>query len=596
MGFQRLNSEAEILDLLNWHSEHSDFAVIDVETSSKYPRQAKLLDIQISGRGEEEVAIFSGQYVKLLLQLALDVVLVGHNYKYDAHVLFNHGVNLLDRTWRDTLLIGHLVDENRESYSLDSYVQEYWQDDYKKEFWSRYRSYEEADEEERKNYACKDIIYTKRLYLLLMGLAKDRESIPDSLIEHTHRLQDSLLKTEIEGIKVDTEYLTCLGIKLKTEIDRLRPKMRESVAIQCELWEMEEYGRTLQKYKTDKGRASAKIPEFSFDSPKQLSNVIYGKLGLPVQTNEKTKQISTDSASFDKLVGYHPVIPLIQEYREYQKVFTSFIEGTRERLDNGRIYPSFRVSGTATGRISHSNPNLGQLPAKGGIRGMYVPDQGYVLISADYCQLEVNVEANLTGDVSLARIFREGLSKHDITASELKIPRDTAKTLNFALQYWASHYKVAKLLKVSEDEAKRIWNNYWKLYSGPRRLKESTDLAVNEGKPLVTVFGRRRRFERRKRSPWDGDYRQAYNFLIQGTGADITSRAFYLTSDSLQARGFGRGLFSVHDELIIEVKKEVAKEAEDLMIDIMVNVGKEIGLKIPLKAESSGPMLRWESE
>lgn len=591
MRFEIITSEHEIREVIRLNNIYNPFIVLDTETTDKDPRKAKLLDVQISGLSDDIAYMFSAEHAHLLLDI--NIPIVAHNYKYDAHILYRHGVDLLDKTWRDTLLIGHLVDENRESYSLDSYVKEYWNDPYKEEFWAKYKTYEEAPKEEALIYACKDVYFTGALYRRFLVLG-DKLGPNQSLIEHAHRLQASLLKTEIAGISVDQEYLLDLGVKLKTRINELQPKMQEIVKHEIDILEMEAWAEKISTYKTDKGRSGVPRPVFNFESATQLRKLLYGSLGLPEQRNEKTKAISTDYDSLERLKEHHPVVGMIQENRDLQKVSGTYIDGTLERMQNGRIYPSFRVGGTVTGRISHSNPNLGQLPRTGGIRGIYRPGPGHVFIAADYSQLEVCIEANVTRDEALARIFTEGLSKHDITSEKLGVDRSAAKTLNFCLQYWGTHYKVAKLLKVPEHEAKKIVDDYWALYKGPKALKAETDKAVDAGEPLVSLFGRRRRFLHKRRSPWDGDYRQAYNFLIQSLGADLTSKAFYLISDWLEKEGIGRGLFTVHDEILIEVESSEAARAEVKLLEIMVQVGNDLGLKIPLKAESSGPMYRWE--
>src|SRR5271166_978687 len=282
MKFKRLNTEEEVRELINYHNKNSDFLVIDVETTSKNPREAELIDVQISGKTEEEAVIFSKDFAASLYCLDMGVILVAHNYKYDAHVLFRHGILLLDRTWRDTLLLGHLVDENRKSYSLDSYVKEYWNDPYKEEFWKKYKTYEESKEEDRLEYACKDIIYTNLLYRRLReDLLQQRLS--DSLIEHVHRLQASLLKTEIEGIKIDLEYLTDIGVRIRTKLNEIEPKMRGCVKDEVETIELEAWEKKLSLLKTDKGRANVKRPSFNFESSAQLSSLLYGHLGLDVQ-------------------------------------------------------------------------------------------------------------------------------------------------------------------------------------------------------------------------------------------------------------------------------------------------------------------------
>lgn len=585
-----LTTESEVKEAIQIANQQP-FTVVDIETTGLDSFKDEIIDFQFSGAGEEDVYIAPATFIHCLKVLTSRVV--GHNLRFDIQFLFRNGVDVTHWQYHDTLLIGHLLDENRESNSLDSYVKEYWNDNYKEEFWKTYKTYEEAPTPAAQEYGAKDIYYTGRLYRKFKVRANE-QNIPNSLITHVHRLQYSLLRTEIEGIKVDLEYITTLGVGLKGRIEQLKPEMRSLVADEITLVELEKWSEEIEKRKTDKGKAKVQRPEFSFDSRKQLQELLYNHLEIPEQYNEKTKRVSVDDASLEKIRESHPIISQIQEYRGLQKVYGTYIEGTLEKVRNERIYPGFNVSGTKTGRISHNNPNLGQLPKSGGVRGIYVPNDGCVFISADYSQLEVCLEANLTGDENLARIFQEGLSKHDITATELGISRDQAKTLNFALQYWASHFKVAKLLSVSEKEAYEIWNNYWKIYSGPKKLKARTDGMVNRGEDIVTVFGRKRRFERRKRQPWDSDYRQAYNFLIQSTGADITSRAFYDIADYLQLSGYGRALFSVHDEILIECRKEEVEVCEQSLLQCMENVGSEIDLKIPLKAESSGPMERWE--
>jgi DNA polymerase-1 len=592
--YKVLRSEQEVRELIEWHNVNSEFVVVDIETTGLDGFKDEVIDVQISSKSSESVCIFSGALVGVLRSLTCRPVL--HNGRFDITFLYRRGVDLTHWQYHDTMLLAHLENENRDSYSLEALIKEFYGEEasHKEAFWAKYKNYQDAPEEERWDYGAKDILQTAKIYESLKATLSGTQGVPESLIEHVHRLQYALLKTEIEGVKVDIDYLTNLGVDLKAKIEDLRPKMREMVKYEADLVELQLWSKELSKRKTDKGRAGVKRPEFSFESSQQIQSLLYDHLGLPPQHNEKTRQVSTDYASLEKLRDHHPIVGMIQDNRELQKVYGSYIEGTLERMKNGRIYPSFNVAGTATGRISHSNPNLGQLPKSGGVRGIYRPDDGRVFISADYSQLEVCIEANLTGDANLVRIFSEGLSKHDITSKELGVDRHTAKTLNFALQYWCTARKVAKLLGVSENEGEQVWQKYWEVYSGPKALKARTDRAVDDGEALVTAFGRRRRFQKRRRTEYDGDYRQAYNFLIQGTGADLTSRAFYLTSEWLKEKGLGRGLFTVHDELLIEVKRDYAVEAEAQMLSFMTQAGVEIGLKIPLKAESSGPMNRWE--
>jgi DNA polymerase-1 len=592
MTYTVLKTEQEVRELIEFHNSNSEYVVVDLETTGLDSFKDEIIDVQISGRTPQDVCILHGAHGSALR--ALSARPVGHNLRFDITFLFRRGIDLTHWHYHDTMLLAHLDDENRESFSLDALIKEFYGEEasHKEAFWAKYKNYQDAPEAERHQYGARDIMATGDLYRLLRQRLQDQE-IPETLVSHVHRLQYALLKTEISGISVDIDYLTNLGVDLKSKIETLRPKMRETVKYEADLVELQLWNKELSKRKTDKGKAGVKRPEFSFESSQQIQTLLYDNLGLPIQYNEKTRQVSTDYASLEKLRNHHHIVGMIQDNRELQKVYGSYIEGTLERMKDGRIYPEFRVSGTKTGRISHSNPNLGQLPSAGGIRGIYIPNDENVFIAADYSQLEVCIEANLTDDQNLKKIFLDGLSKHDITAKELGVDRHTAKTLNFALQYWCTARKVAKLLGVTEHEGEEVWKRYWEIYSGPKRLKNETDGAVDSGEPLVTRFGRRRRFERRKRREFDGDYRQAYNFLIQGTGADLTSRAFYLTSEWLQEKGIGRGLLTVHDELLIEVKADYAQEAEAKMLSFMTQAGDEIGLQIPLKAESSGAMSRW---
>lgn len=589
MIYERLHDAGDISSLIQRLNKSSSFVVIDTETTGLNPQTDTLIDIQLSGVGEDEAYIFPAIYAHWLMDVTIPFV--AHNYKFDCHMLVKAGVDLRDRQWRDTMIMHHLVDENS-SHSLEDIVKELWQDNYKEEFWSKHSSYLAAPQQERDIYACKDIVYTRKLYNLLVG-----KIIEESLCDldcHVHYLAKCLLNTEINGVRVDEPYLMDMGIKLSTRVEELKVSLREHTkyavdAIECEMWEKE-----LAKRKTDIGKSRVVKPEFNFDSSKQLQDLLYSKLSLPVQKNEKTKQITTGEDALLRLKDLHPVITDLLEYKTIQKIYNTYIMGTLERKHKDRIYPSFNVNGTATGRISHSNPNLGQLPREGGVRGIYVPDEGCVFISADYDQLEVTLAAHFTQDKNLLKIVHEGASQHDITAAALGIDRQTAKTVNFALQYGATHFKLSKILGVSMSKAQEAFVRYWDTYSGQKALMEECRQKVDKGESIITPYGRRRRFPVLQRQAWDGAYRQAYNALIQGTGADITSSAFYEVDTHLRYKGIGNAVLTVHDEILIQCKIEHAKEAEYLLLDQMISIGEQLNLSVPLKAKGSGPMYRWD--
>lgn len=594
MRIETLTKKGQLRDWLEDSvKEGATHFAVDVETSG-LNKTDRILSCAVTGPNENFVAFFGAELLSELLDAPEGATYVMHNAEFDLKMMAWHGVRLHDKfDYVDSLIIAHLNDENG-SHSLGDLVEQRYGDPFKKAFWEKYdvKKVSEIPEEELRQYNAKDVYYTLRLFQSLRDELAD-SGVPGTLVAHVHRLQRSLLETEINGIAVDTAYLLDLGVTLKTRIESLLPRMRESVADEISVIECEDWVRGIEQRKTPAGRARVPKPQFSFDSAKQLQALLYTKLGLPEQRNEKTKNVSVDYDSLEKIKDRHPLVAMIQEYRELTKVYGTYIEGTLERMVEGRIYPSFNVTGTATGRISHSNPNVGNMPAGGGIRGMFIPDCGHVLISADFEQLEICVAAHFTRDANLLKIINDGASMHDITAAGLGIPRQLAKTLNFAMGYGCSHFKVAKVLGVSNEKGKEAYDKYWETYSGQKRVMDECAAKVDRGEPIVSPFGRRRRFEQRKRPAWDSSYRQAWNALVQGTGSDCTSRAFYLADDSLRRKGIGRSLFTVHDEIVIQAKAEHAEEAEKILLEAMTAVGEEIGLSVKLKAEGSGPMTRW---
>lgn len=564
--------------------------VIDIETTGLNQHTDKILAVGLCS-SEERAYYLLPEGLDTLKKLSGEP-LVFHNASFDLKLLKRNGIDFMSAPWRDTMLIDHLLDEN-EKHGLGEIIQRRWADNYKDEFWGKYDKFEDAPDADRISYALRDVVYSWRLYNCQMAELRE-QGIPATLVDHVHKLAWSLIQTEYWGVSVDLDYLQEIGLKLKSRIEELKPLMREACSLEVEDIEADIWLAELDKRKTPKGKAGVPRPTFNWDSSKQLLELFYGKLGLPPQRNEKTKQPTVDWDALERLKGQHPVVDLLQEYREKAKIYGSFIEGTLDRAHCGRIYPSFNVNGTTTGRISHRDPNLGQLPREGGIRGIYRPGAGNVFIGADYSQLEVCLAAHFSRDASLLRIVLEGASQHDITAEALQIPRQTAKTVNFALGYGASHFKIARVLGVSNEEGKLAFDRYWETYSGVKAQMDLCAKAVDEGKPIVTMYGRRRRFPVQKRMPWDSAYRQAYNSLIQGSGADITSEALWRVDEEFRKRGWGHALFSVHDELLAEVREDVGAEAQALMVEIMEKIPQERGLTVPLKAAPSGPTRRWE--
>lgn len=595
MTYTVLKTEQEIRDLIEWHNANSEYVVLDTETTSKDPLVAKLIDIQLSGKTEDSAVLFGAEFAPFLLSLSKNLTLVACYAKYDQHVLYRHGVDLLDRTWRCTVLDGHLADEMRPSYSLESYVTEIYGGSRKSDFWDKYDNYLDAPELERVEYACADIIETNAVYKHILASLKAQE-IPDELREHVNRLSISLLYTEMEGLAVDLPYLTEIGVKMKSAMEALEPQIREVVREEINLIELRLWQKKLGERKSDKGKAAIKRPEFSLRSPDQLKALLYDCLELPEQYNPKTRSVSTDAASLDKLKDLHPVVPILIKWREYPVIYSTFIQGTLEKMRDGRIYPGFKINGTKSARISHENPNMGNIPSEGGVKGIYVPDEGHEFSELDFSQLEVCIEAHLTQDKNLLAIVCDGASKHDITAHNLKIPRPLAKKLNFTMQYFCMPPKVATTIGCSLQEAEYIWNKFWETYPGPKAFKEYTDKCIDDGIPLVDLFGRRRRFERKKRKPWDRDYRSGYNFCVQSPGAQMMNNACYKANELFRSHKVGKVVLTVHDSGLASTKKEHTALWIPKMAELMINEGCLARLTVPLKVSSNIAMPRWSDK
>jgi DNA polymerase I-like protein with 3'-5' exonuclease and polymerase domains len=597
MTFQHLTAEAEVRALIEWHNQHSDWVVLDFETTSKNPREAKLIDIQMSGREPDEAVLFDARFLPLLLEL--NTVFVWWNMKYDLTVAALAGCDLRRKEHRDGMLLHHLLDENAD-HSLDSIVQARYGDKYKEEFWSKYENYLDAPADERLVYGCKDIVYTDRVYReIRTALAAD--GIPEKLQLQVHGLALSLLGTELQGIQTDLEYTIQMGTALKADIVATEALLRQLAGDHADILELRQWAKEINECYTPKGKKWKTLPkpQFNFSSSGQVAALLYDQIKLPVVISKKTRNRTVDDDALEKLEGQHPIIPELRKLRKYSKMYGSFVEGVLSRVEGSVLYPSFNVNGTVTGRISHSNPNMGQMPSKGEwakIRGIFIPQAGSKLITCDYGQLEVCVAAHFSQDKNLLRIIYEGASKHDITAEGVGVPRATAKTLNFAMQYQCQWQKVKEIVGCNDAEAKAIWNKYWETYAGERAVIDECNKRVDAGLPIINPFGRHRRFPAHFDENWQraAAYRQAYSSLIQGTGSDITSTAFYRVAERLKSEGWGRGWFTVHDEILAEVREDKVEAARELIQETMVSVGREISLRVPLTVDCSPGLDRWQ--
>lgn len=560
---------------------------VDTEYTDLNIRKADLLSISVGASPNLTYILEWHEQIQRFLDHA--EVIFAWNMTVDYYMLTKSGFKSDKSKWIDGMLLEHLVDERRDHGLGDFALREY-QDDYKKEFWTKYDKYQDAPKDEAYEYEMKDGCYTYRAGLKYLSELKGKEA----LIEHVHNLQWALFDTEIEGIEVNVDLIRKTKLEMGNKIDGFLPRLREIFLDYCNAWEMEKWRIELDKRKTEKGKANIPRPTFRFSSDAQLKWLIYDAIGCPITEKTKKGSPKTDVDTIKDLSATYPQLELLAEYKETKSLYATFVEGMLDRVEGGRIYPRFNTNGTTTGRISHSNPNMGNLPRDGIIRNFFIPRDGMVIVGADYSQLEVVVEANLTEDKSLLKIILEGASKHDITAEGLKIPRDQAKTLNFALQYGAGAKKVSKILGLSYSDGEDIYRRYWEIYSGVQALKLRTAKELQEKGEVTNIFGRTRHFGKPENEFEKAKFeRQAYNHLIQGVGADITNMATYRIASFLRANDIGRLWFSVHDEIVCEVQKDLTDIAKQHILKFMEVPNAYLNLKYPVSAKLYGPLDKW---
>lgn len=339
--------------------------------------------------------------------------------------------------------------------------------------------------------------------------------------------------------------------------------------------------------------------EFNINSTKQLGEVLFDTLRLPPPKKTKTG-FSTNAETLEKLRPYHPIIDLILHYRQVQKLKSTYVDGLlRVADDSGRVHTSFNQTVTATGRLSSTEPNLQNIPVRTELgremRRFFRAREGYLLVDADYSQIELRLLAHISGDQTMIRAFLDGVDIHTVTASQVfGVPTDavtsemrkSAKAVNFGIVYGISDFSLAQDIGVSRKEAARYIENYMARYPD---VSAYLDSAIDFGRKngyVTTLYGRRREIPElsahNKMTVAFGE-RVAMNSPIQGTAADIIKLAMLATHRALSESNLDAHLIlQVHDELIVEVRADQAQTAAQLLRDRMESVA---SLAVPLTAD-----------
>ena len=341
---------------------------------------------------------------------------------------------------------------------------------------------------------------------------------------------------------------------------------------------------------------------FNIKSPKQLSEVLFDKLGLPRPRKTNRGFATTSAEVLESLSGDYPICALILEYRKYQKLDSTYVGALIKLRDaNGRVHSSFDQTATATGRISSNEPNLQNIPVRTEvgreIRAAFVAKPGCVLVDADYSQIELRVLAHMSGDETMRSAFLEGQDIHSRTAAEVYgVPldevtpamRSSAKAVNFGIVYGISDFTLAKNISVTRAEARDFMERYFARYPGVKRFMEEAVRLGRERGYARTLLGRRRYLPELK----SGNYnvrafgeRCAMNSPIQGTAADIIKLAMIRVFEALRAQKLrARLILQVHDELIVEAPEDEAERVRALLRDCMEGV---MRLSVPLRTDIS---------
>ena len=494
---------------------------------------------------------------------------ISHDAK-DAYVsLYKHGIILKGLEF-DTAIAAYLLNPSESSYSISDMSYKFLNETIPtiKDIEDAFKSQEDMDIV--KSYICTESTKVFKLYDVLREKLKDMD-MADLYYKVEHPLIEVLAYMEIEGFTVNKDMLINLSEEFTKDIDRL----------------------TGQIY-------SYAGEEFNINSPKQLGVILFERLNLPVIKKTKTGY-STDAEVLEKLAPQHEIVGNILEYRQIMKLKSTYVDGLLNIVrEDQKIHSSFNQTVTATGRISSTEPNLQNIPVRlemgRRIRKVFVPStDDFLILSADYSQIELRVLAHISKDTNLIEAFYNKDDIHKKTASEVfNVPMDEvtplmrsrAKAVNFGIVYGISDYGLSKDIGISRKEAKDYIDNYLNRYE---KVKEYMDNSINFAKQngyVTTILNRRRYIPEIKSSNFNvrafGE-RLAMNTPIQGSAADIIKVAMIKVYYELKKRELkSKLILQVHDELIIEVHKDEVEEVKAIVKYIMESA---VELDVPLEVD-----------
>ena len=510
------------------------------------------------------------------------ILKIGHNLKFDWVVFNRRGITIAP--YDDTLVMSFNLDAGGlASHALDDLAKKHLDHEcipYKELCGTGQKqiTFDKVPVDKATEYAAEDADVALRLWM------RFRTRLPFERVTRVYELVDRPMvavvgRMERDGVKVDREVLKSLSAEFNVQIAELEEQV-------C-------------------GEAGCK---FTIGSPQQLGDILFNKMGLQGGRKGKSGTWSTDVTELERLAREGvPIARLVLDWRQLTKLKSTYTDALQEQInrDTGRVHTSYSLSGAQTGRLASTDPNLMNIPIRTEIgrriRDAFIAEPGFVVLSADYSQIELRLAAHICDVPQLRAAFAEGADIHNMTAGELfgEVNRDTrasAKTINFAILYGISRWGLAGRLGVTADEAQAIIDRYFERFPGIRDYIGETLTKARETEFTTTLFGRKTHFPRIKskvQHERQGAERAAINAPIQGTSADIIKRAMARIYPALEAEGLTRVrmLMQVHDELVFEVPEEEVDAASAVIRRVMAHAAEPaVTLNVPLGVEiGTGP-------
>ncbi|MDD5295223.1 MAG: DNA polymerase I, partial [Patescibacteria group bacterium] len=496
----------------------------------------------------------------------------GHNIKFDTRVVEAQGIKVEGIAF-DTMIASYLLNPGTRQHNLDAltFSELGFEKISKDDLLGKGRdkiTFSEVAEEKLALYSCEDADFTNQLVNKLKAELKKQKL--DTLFEKIEMpLVDVLAEMENNGILINKNLLSKMSKKVSDKLEELEKKI----------------------YREAKTK-------FNINSTQQLREILFTKLEIPIDNIKKNKTgLSTAADELDKLKDLHPIIPLMQEYRELKKLATTYIDALPELINKktGRLHTSFNQTITATGRLSSTEPNLQNIPVRTQlgreIRQAFVADKGKKLVSLDYSQIELRLAAHMSGDKKMIKAFKDGADIHTATAAEInqvstevvtKNMRREAKAINFGILYGQGPHGLAQTAGISYTRAKDFIDQYFSVHKDIKKFIDKTLADAKKRGYVETMFGRRRYLPEINSSVIQvkrAAERMAVNAPLQGTAADLIKAAMIEIHNLLGKDPDVKMLLQVHDELVFEIAEREVKKNVPKIKNIMENVLK---LKVPI--------------